>query len=234
MTCKILNQFFSFQHNLTDKEARKVQTLAYLFKIDSILIAAKRPGRPRGSTNKSKLRPTKGATLVEPETTDCIFEVDEASDFASSDVDKNRLKRSRCGSELEPNEGEKFGKSERKDILNILDLDSTKAAPQQSQVSDQAPTYAISSTKYPNQTFSHFQMPSTSNSRECTKGGSLLSQSSNSVPCCTVSSSKYQDPAAPMYQITPSTSDCSPTSYSVQNQDVNTSCENNFPRNKFN
>ena len=216
--------------------------MACLFKIDSILIAAKRPGRPKGSTNKSKLKPVEVTTLLEPETIDETFEAEETSNFSRSDLliaDNSRLKRTRVDSELEPSDGARPKKSDRRNILYVGES-STKVRTQPSQTSTQAPTFVISQTKYSDQIFQRFQdpvqMPS-SNSQECTKDGPLLSHSSNSVPCYAISSSKYQDPnITAMYQAIPSTSNGQSTSYSLQNSDLKIACEippNDFSKNKF-
>ena len=82
-------KFFSFQRKISEKDAKKIQTLASLFKIDSIMmVATKRPGRPKGSTNKSKLKPAaKVTTLLEPETIEENFAAEETSYFSRSDMD---------------------------------------------------------------------------------------------------------------------------------------------------
>ena len=232
-------KFFSFQRKISEKDAKKIQTLASLFKIDSIMmVATKRPGRPKGSTNKSKLKPAaKVTTLLEPETIEENFAAEETSYFSRSDMDNKRLKRTRDESELEPSDGVTLEKSDRREILGV-DESSTKVGPQ---TSIQVPTYIISQTKYSDQMFHQFQnpvqMPSTSNSQERIKVGPLLSQNSSSVPCYVVSSSKYQDPDIPtIYQATSLTSNSQSTSFSVQNSDVKIASEiplNDFTKNKF-
>ena len=230
----------SFQLKISEKDARRVQTLASLFKIDSILIASKRPGRPRGSTNKSKLKPAKSPTFLEPEPHTDAF--DEESNFARSDLrvgDRKRLKRTLVNRKFEPSDGAPPEKSERREIYNIRDEDSVKDPPRLSQTPNQDPTYAKSQIKYPFQ-FEDTVVStpsSTSNSRDGSKGGTLVSQSSNSLPCYVASPCKYQDTVVPeVFKAIPSTSNSETQIQTIQNCSVKSANDispNDFSKNKF-